>query len=466
MQKNKTKDIIVVGFALFAIFFGAGNLIFPPYLGILAGGEWAKSAIGFLITDPVFPVIGVIATAMVGGMADDLGKRVSHKFSVLIGTVSILTIGPFFAVPRTAATTHEVFTVQIFGDGTIESVPAWITSVIFFAITLILVINPTKVIDIIGKFLTPILIIILVGTIIVAIFNPAGEIAPEAPGAVNGMLGEQSLFLKGFTEGYQTMDALGAALMSGIVVTDLINKGYTEEKEQFKAACGVGLVAAILLAIVYGGLTYVGATLSSIPEFANEMLPADNRTGILVGLFTTMFGAAGKWAIGIAVALACLTTSIGLTGTAGNFFTRIFHKEDDDKFYKIIVTVCVVIAFLLSLFGVAKLIFFAVPILASIYPIYMTLFVVTLFDKWIKYNWTYTGAVIAVAIVSIPKGIFQYCAMNEIAAPGFLESYIGLLNKIPLASLDFNWIIPAIVGMILFTAISAIAKVGKTRDDM
>ncbi len=456
MQKNKTKDIIIVGFALFAIFFGAGNLIFPPYLGVMAGDGWKAAVGGFLLTDPIFPVIGVIATAMVGGMADDLGKRISHKFSVLIGTVSILTIGPFFAVPRTAATTHEVFTTQIFGD----DVARWVTSVVFFAITMVLVINPTKVIDIIGKFLTPILILILVGTIIVAIFNPAGEIV-SSPGEKFGLV--DNLFTKGFTEGYQTMDALGAALMSGIVVTDLINKGYTEKEEQFKVACGVGIVAAILLAIVYGGFTFVGATVSD--QFDAELL-ADDRTAILVGVFDKMFGTVGKWAIGIAVAVACLTTSIGLTGTAGNFFSRIFKRENDTNFYRAVVSVCVLIAFTLSLFGVTKLVFFAVPILSAIYPIYMILFLVTLFDKWIKYNWTYTGAVLAVAIVSIPMGIYQFLGMNEIEAPTFLAKYAELLDKIPLASLGFNWLIPAIVGITIFTLFSAVTNIGKTREDM
>ena len=462
MQKNKTKDIIIVGFALFAIFFGAGNLIFPPFLGVMAGKGWGISAIGFLTTDPVFPVLGVIATAMVGGMADDMGKRVGHWFAVLIGTISILAIGPFFCVPRTAATTHEVFTVQIFGDGTINSVPPVVTSVIFFALTLFLVINPSKVIDIIGKFLTPALLIILVGTIIVALVNPAGEMVP-APGIEHGLI--DNLFLKGFTEGYQTMDALGAALMSGIVVTDLINKGYDEEHERMKVTCGVGIVAGILLVIVYGGLTFVGATLSGLPEY-NDLMLADNRTGILVGLFTTYFGAVGKWAIGIAVALACLTTSVGLTSTAGNFFSRVLGKEGDIKTYRIIVCVAVLISFFLSLFGVSQLIFYAVPVLSAIYPIYMTLFIITLFDKHVKYNMTYIGAVIGVAVISLPKGAMMFCGMHELNMPGFLASYGNLIAKIPLANLDFNWILPAIIVGAVFTAIGAFGHVGKTRDDM
>ena len=450
MQKNKTKDMLVVGFALFAIFFGAGNLIFPSYLGAMSGNGWGISALGFLITDPVFPIIGVVATAMVGGMADDLGKRISRKFSVLIGTVSILTIGPFFAVPRTASTTHEIFTVQVFGNGDKDSISPWITSVVFFAVTLILVINPSKFIDIIGKFLTPVLILIIVVAIVMAIFKPAGNVVDTT--SLLSKLNVDNLFKKGFSDGYQTMDALGSALMSGIVVTDLINKGYKEEKERFKMTCGVGIVAAILLAIVYGGLTYVGATVSD--QFSSQVL-ADNKVAILVGIFGKMFGSVGKYAIGLAVTLACLTTSIGLVGTAGNFFTRVFHKEDDKNFYRIIVCICTGIA----------LILFAAPILLAIYPIYMVLFIITLFDKWVKYNWAYGGAVIVVALISIPSGITAAFGLQKMPPPEFLGNYMGFLSKLPLNDYGFNWLLPAICGFVIATIISAVGKVGKTRGD-
>lgn len=461
MQKNKTKDMLVVGFALFAIFFGAGNLIFPSYLGAMSGNGWGISALGFLITDPVFPIIGVVATAMVGGMADDLGKRISRKFSVLIGTVSILTIGPFFAVPRTASTTHEIFTVQVFGNGDKDSISPWITSVVFFAVTLILVINPSKFIDIIGKFLTPVLILIIVVAIVMAIFKPAGNVVDTT--SLLSKLNVDNLFKKGFSDGYQTMDALGSALMSGIVVTDLINKGYKEEKERFKMTCGVGIVAAILLAIVYGGLTYVGATVSD--QFSSQVI-ADNKVAILVGIFGKMFGSVGKYAIGLAVTLACLTTSIGLVGTAGNFFTRVFHKEDDKNFYRIIVCICTGIAFFLSLFGVQKLILFAAPILLAIYPIYMVLFIITLFDKWVKYNWAYGGAVIVVALISIPSGITAAFGLQKMPSPEFLGNYMGFLSKLPLNDYGFNWLLPAICGFVIATIISAVGKVGKTRGDV
>lgn len=458
MQKNKTKDIIVIGFALFAIFFGAGNLIFPPYLGAASGDSWAASALGFLTTDPIFPIIGVIATAMVGGMADDLGKRISRKFSIFLGAVSMLIIGPFFAVPRTGATTHEIFTVQVFGDGTMNSIPPVVTSVIFFGVSLFLVINPTKVIDIIGKFLTPFLILIIVAAIVIALFNPPG--APVEYAKTGQALGE-NLYITGFREGFQTMDALGSALMSGIVVTDLINKGYTEREEQFKATVGVGIVAGILLAIVYGGLTFVGSTVSD--QF-QDAAAAGDRVTILVGAFNALFGSTGKLVIGIAVALACLTTSVGLTSTAGNFFSRVFGKEGDIKTYRIIVSVCLAISFAISLIGVAGIIKVAVPILLAVFPVYMVLFLVTLFDSKLKYDWSYLGAVIVVACISIPEGLMAFFGMQGITPPSFIASLVTKYANLPLANFGLNWLIPGICGAIVFTVISAVAGIGGRRE--
>ena len=212
----KRKDVIVCGFALFAIFFGAGNLIFPPHLGVLAGDRWFTAMVGFLISDPVLPILGVIVTARLGGRADDLGKRVSPKFAKLIGTIAILTIGPFFAIPRTGATTHEVFIRSLF-----PSVPIWATSIVFFGLTLYITLNPGKVIDFIGQYLTPALLIILAIIVVIAIVNPPD---PKVTTDVQG------LFTMSFKEGYQTMDALGSPLMAGIGIRDLIRRGYHDKE--------------------------------------------------------------------------------------------------------------------------------------------------------------------------------------------------------------------------------------------
>lgn len=429
MKNIKNKDIIICGFALFAIFFGAGNLIFPPYLGVLSGDRWLQSMIGFLLTDPVLPIIGVLVTMRLGGRADDLGKRVSPKFAKLLGLLAILFIGPLFAVPRTGATTHEIFIQPIFG----ANVPIALTSIIFFGITLLIAINPTKVISYVGSILTPALLIILTVTIVMAIISPPGDIITT---------NETSLFSYGFKEGYQTMDGLGASLMAGLVITDLVRRGYTDKKTKLKAGTGVGIVAFILLALVYGGLNYAGATVVSY------YTPDTSRTDILIGMTELLLGNTGKFALSFAVALSCLTTSTGLISTCGNYFDTI----TDGKFkYKTVVIVATVVSFVISLLGVNNIINIAVPVLTAIYPVVIVLILLSIFDKKITYNWTYTGAVIGAFIVSLLEGLGLFGKMVGISG---LASLTRIVELIPLGKSGFGWVLPSILGSLMFTLIS------------
>lgn len=426
MEKIKRRDIITCGFALFAIFFGAGNLIFPPYLGVMSGDRWYQSMIGFLLTDPVLPIIGVLVTMRLGGRADDLGKRVSPKFAKLLGTLAILFIGPLFAVPRTGATTHEIFTQPLFGD----SVSIIITAIIFFALTWWLAINPSKVIDYVGNILTPILLVILAVIVVMSIVSPPGPMMTTD---------ETGLFTYGFKEGYQTMDGLGAALMAGLVITDLVRRGYEDEETRLKAGTGVGIVAFVLLAFVYGGLTYAGATVGSY--FTTDT----PRTDILIGMTTLLMGNFGRLAMGIAVASACLTTSTGLVSTCGNYFETI---TDGKLTYKTVVTVAVVVAFIISLLGVDAIINIAVPVLTAIYPVVIVLILMSIFDKKIKHDWTYMGAVIGAFITSLSEGLGLFGEMVGIKA---LTSLSGIVKILPLGEAGFGWIFPSVMGVMIFT---------------
>ncbi|MDO5037708.1 MAG: branched-chain amino acid transport system II carrier protein [Tissierellia bacterium] len=423
-MSKKTRDVIVVGFALFAIFFGAGNLIFPPYLGVLSGASWGQSILGFLITDPVLPILGVIATAMMGGKAEDLGKQVGPRFSIFLAGLSMLAIGPFFSVPRTAATTHEIAISQVF-----PQVPIWVTTVVFFALTLWLVINPSKIMERVGKFLTPGLILVLTVIILAAIFKPAGTLAlREDPG----------FFLRGFKEGYQTMDALGASLMTGVVVSDLMTRGYREEKIQRRMAMGAGLVAFILLAYIYTGLAYLGASSSSF------LTPDMDRTAILLQSVQAVLGPVGAVVLALAVSLACLTTSVGLTAACGNFFSTVSKGALS---YRLVALVSVGVSFLISLLGVEGIINLAVPILEVLYPVIIALIVMTFFDRWIVYNWTYTGMVAGAFVCGLIPILNRYLGLF----PGLAERIGGL----PLNQVGMEWLLPALA---LSLAMTLLAK--------
>ena len=437
MSRKKIIDIIICGFALFAIFFGAGNLIFPPYLGVISGNNWGIANIAFLLSDPLLPILGVIVTALLGGQATDLGKRVSKHFSIIIGAISIILIGPLFAVPRTGATTHEIF-VQSF----VPSAPQWITSLIFFGLTLYIAIHSHTVIDAIGKYLTPILLFILLLVFIAAVIQPNASFQTTT---------STGLFSQSFKEGYQTMDALGAALMAGVVISDLTRRGYTEKKEQHQMMFGVGIVSFILLALVYSSLTYAGATVSTVYDSTIQ------RPALLIGLIEQLLGSFGKVAMGIAVSFACLTTSVGLITTCGHYFSTLTNGKLE---YKKIVVVSVVISFLLSLLGVDALLQLAVPVLSAIYPMVIALIFLSIFDRYIVYNWTYTGAVVGAFFIG---GIQAIHLFSQMQGGNFLSGLADWTNTLPLHQFGFEWLVPAIIGSVLFTIISKFTGMGHKR---
>ena len=437
MSRKKITDIIICGFALFAIFFGAGNLIFPPYLGVISGNNWGIANIAFLLSDPLLPILGVIVTALLGGQATDLGKRVSKHFSIIIGAISIILIGPLFAVPRTGATTHEIF-VQSF----VPSAPQWITSLIFFGLTLYIAIHSHTVIDAIGKYLTPILLVILLLVFIAAVVQPnAGFQTTTSAG----------LFSQSFKEGYQTMDALGAALMAGVVISDLTRRGYTEKKEQHQMMFGVGIVSFILLALVYSSLTYAGATVSTVYDSTVQ------RPALLIGLIEQLLGSFGKVAMGIAVSFACLTTSVGLITTCGHYFSTLTNGKLE---YKKIVIVSAVLSFLLSLLGVDALLQLAVPVLSAIYPMVIALIFLSIFDRYIVYNWTYTGAVVGAFFIG---GIQAIHLFSQMQGGNFLSRLADWTNTLPLHQFGFEWLVPAIIGSVVFTVISKFTGLGSKK---
>lgn len=434
-MNKRTQDIFVSGLALFAIFFGAGNLIFPPYLGVTTGDGWFATMCGFLLADPVIPILTVFITAFAGGRAVDLGKRVSPGFAKLLSLVAIICIGPAFAIPRTAATTHEVGVMPFFPNA-----PAFITSIIFFAITFALAYKESGVVDIIGKYITPALLIFLVLIIAKAIITPVGAIVPVEH--------DGGFFVSGFYEGYQTLDALAAPLFTGIVVADLIRKGYGEvsEKERRSFIMMVGLVCFVALAVVYGGLTYLGAQGSSM--FTAD----DSRVEILVSLVGMLFGSFGKIALGLAVALACLTTSVGLTSAAGNFFEDISNGKIK---YGITVIIVTVISFALSLIGVDAIIALAGPVLTIVYPIIIALVFYMMFEKRVRYDMAYIVMVAGVLVIAVIETVGDKIGLGSLAAS---------IQNLPLGQFGFTWFVPSLVCFAVGYLIGKMG-VGKTIDD-
>lgn len=417
---NRKKDILISGLALFAIFFGAGNLIFPPYLGVITGDGWLATMVGFLLADPVIPILTVIVTAAAGGKAVDIGKRVGDKFAKILTLLAIICIGPAFAIPRTAATTYEVGFQSFF-----PNLPIWVVTIVFFAITFALSFKESNVVNIIGKYITPALLVFLFIVIVKAIISPIGK-PVDVP--VEG-----GYFVKGFYEGYQTLDAFASPLFTGIVVADLMRKGYGKQspKDRLSFIISVGIVASIFLSLVYGGLTYLGASGSSI--FTAD----DSRVDILVSLVYMTLGNFGKFALSVCVTLACLTTAIGLTSSAGNFIEELTHGKVKYIYTVIVVTI---ISFLLSSLGVDAIINLAVPVLTIGYPIIIALVFYMIFDKKVPYNMAYILMVIGVTIVAVIETFGKQLGLGAL---------VEIIKSLPLAQFGFTWFIPSLVCFII-----------------
>lgn len=421
MKNNNIGHIVVLGFALFAMFFGAGNLILPPFIGLKTSHEWFLAMVGFGLTGVIGPFLGILAVVKSGEGFTDLGKRVNPVFSVILGTIIMLTIGPLIAIPRTAATTYEIGLLPIF-----PSITPLIGSIGFFVVTLFLSISKSKIVDIIGKYLTPLLIVLLFVLVIAGIINPPNvDLVPTMSGI--------EAFGTGFEEGYQTLDVLASVIFAGIIIASAKAKGYTTIQQRSSVSTYAGLIAVFFLFFIYGGLLYLGAT--------SGYALTDNvvRTELLLSVSKQLLGEYGTYAVSLAIALACLTTAIALTGAVGSFFektTRGFIS------YKVGVVLSCVISAFLAVNSVDSIIAYAIPLLMFVYPITFAMVIyIVFFGKWINGKAPYIGAVAITALVSL------------LSIPGYLSIDVPIFIKIkeflPGASHNLEWILPSLLGFIL-----------------
>ena len=416
---KKKKDIVTVGFALFSIFFGASNLIFPPFIGVTSGSEWITSFLGFILGDVGIILLSIYAVAKAGGYQVIMG-RAGKKFGVTLEVITMLCLGPIIAIPRTAATTFEL-SVQPF-TANLTSV---VFSILFFAVTLLLTIRPSKVMDIIGKFLTPVLLIALMILIGKGLISPLGTL--------NEIPNTGELFSHGVTQGYQTMDALAIGGVTALMMTSFLNKGYTKKKEQISLTIKSAILASAGLVLVYGGLTYLGATVST--QFNGSV----SQTALLISITQQLMGQAGMIILGIIVALACLTTAIGLTSMTSKYFEDVTNKKL--KYEYIAIFICVFSA-IASNVGVDTIISLSVPVLTVIYPVSVSLIILSLFKNFFTHNLSFIFAGYTTLILSI------LTVLN-----------VSIMNELPLAQFGFNWLIPALIFAIIGQVIGSKQKV-------
>jgi branched-chain amino acid:cation transporter, LIVCS family len=416
MNTFKNKEIWVSGFALFSLFFGAGNLILPTSLGVKSGSNWWIVLFGFAVTAVVIPILSIFAHAKLQGTLYDFGKKVSPIFSTvfcfLIYAIAIAIPGP-----RTAAVTHEM-TVRPFFD-----VSPLLTSTIYFGLVFIFVINRSKIIDVLGKFLTPIIVIILLIIIILAIISsPKTNLLPTI----------KNPFADGILEGYQTFDAIAGVVVGAVMIVSLNfgNLHTFDEKKQVISKSG--LIAGVGLLLIYGGLIFSGFLFSAtFPENAT-------RIDILTSLSLQTLGGFGRIFLSVLVALACFTTAVGVvTGTA-DYIKGIC--KNSQKAFVITAVICSIIGILVGSFQVDFIIILAVPALMFLYPITIVLILLNVIPDKFGSKIVFRAVVFTTFLFSIPDFL------------GFIidEKYlVTIKNIIPLANNNMGWVLPSLLVFVL-----------------
>ena len=411
MQKsnNTVRDIIVVGFALFSMFFGAGNVIFPPYLGMESGPQWLLGFSAYFIADIGLALLGVFALLRVGS-SEAVTLRLGKIPAELLMCAIILCIGPMVAIPRTSATTFEMAITP-----NIPGVSPVLFSVLFFALILALCIKESAVVDIVGKVLTPLLLVGLFAIIIKGIVTPLGEIA-ALPQIANAAV-------TGIKAGYQTMDALAALPFGIIVLQSVTAKGYDSGRKQFRVVGGAAVLAGVLLLCVYMGLAYLGATVSA--QYTSDI----GRAQLIMALVEALMGKVGVILFGVVVGLACVTTAIALTSSAAAYFAELCRGKVS---YKVFVIAICVFSAVVSNLGLDRIVAVAAPVLDVIYPPTLVLIFISLLAPRLP-DRASRGAAIGALLTSV------LCALN---ANGI---HIPFMANLPLYDLGLSWLLPAVI---------------------
>ncbi|WP_347115384.1 branched-chain amino acid transporter carrier protein BrnQ [Leclercia sp. S52] len=417
----KSRDIIALGFMTFALFVGAGNIIFPPMVGLQAGEHVWTAAIGFLITAVGLPVLTVVALAKVGGGVDSLSAPIGKVAGVMLAVVCYLAIGPLFATPRTATVSFEVGIAPLTGDGPL---PLFIYSLVYFAIVILVSLYPGKLLDTVGNFLAPMKILALLVLAVAAIIWPAGPLSSATEAYQN------AAFSNGFVNGYLTMDTLGAMAFGIVIVNAARSRGVTEARLLTRYTVWAGLMAGAGLALLYLALFRLGSDSSVLVD------QGANGAAILHAYVQHTFGGAGSMMLAILIFLACLVTAVGLTCACAEFFAQYVPLS-----YRTLVFILGGFSMAVSNLGLSHLIQVSIPVLTTIYPPCIVLVVLSFTRGW----WNNSTRIIASAMfISLLFGMLDGIKASAISA--MLPAWT---QRLPLSEQGLAWLMPTVVALVL-----------------
>ncbi|TAI47462.1 branched-chain amino acid transport system II carrier protein [Flagellimonas allohymeniacidonis] len=406
------KSIAVVAFALFSLFFGAGNLILPPQLGFKAGNLWWLVALGFSLSAVLIPILGILAHSRLQGTMFDFADKVSPTFS-LVYCYIVYAISIALPSPRTASVTHEMAVEPLWDTSSL------VTSLIYFTLVYIFVINRSKILDVIGKFLTPAILLVLV--LVIGIASATLDFS-------FGATSFASPFSHAILEGYQTFDAIGAVVVGGVIIISINLKHKDASYEAKKSLIAkAGIFAGLGLFLVYTGLMLTGAL------FQNDFEAGITRTALLRGISLETLGNVTNGFLTVLVSLACFTTAVGIvTGTA-DFVKGRFG--DSQKAYIFTAILGCVLGVLMGQFNVGYIIAVALPALMFIYPITIVLILLNILPTRYATPKVFRWVVTATILFSVP---------DFMASVGWGDAILPYVSWIPLQSFHLGWALPAL----------------------
>ncbi len=430
----KKKELLMIGLMVFSIFFGAGNLIFPPIIGKQAGTNVVTTMLFFSITAIIFPILGVVAVAKSNGLRN-LANRVDPIFSIIFTIATYLAIGPALAMPRAGTLPFEIAISPYIPANVPKGLILFIYTTVFFGVVYWLSLSPNKLLERISKITSPIFLVLILMLFVGTFLKPMGEYMPPEP------LYAKNMGLQGFLDGYLTLDAL-AGLNYGLVVVYVIKqKNVLEESKIAKIVISTGIFAGILLFVVYMMLAHVGA--SSISKFPNT----SNGAEILADVMKYLYGNFGAVLLACMFTVACLNIGVGLTTSLSQYFHSMVKRVP----YKVWATIWVIWSYMLANLGLNKIMEYSVPVLLAIYPASLVLIVLALIDKYIKGSSTvYRFVIYPTVVISIIHTLDKINIEIPLAS--------SLVKKLPLQSADLGWLSAAGICFVIGFIISKVTE--------
>ena len=422
IQKLDLKTKFLMGVTLFSMFFGAGNLIFPPYLGAQAGTSAWTAFIGFAMSAVGLPVLGVIAVTVSGGL-NALASRVHPKFAFVYIAVLYLAIGPCLAIPRTASTSFSMAGPPFLPESVPEAPVQLLYTIVFFLAASLVAMHPEKLTEYLGKRLTPVLLTLIAALFLAALVNPAGPAAAPAEAYASAAP------VEGFLYGYQTMDTLAALNFGMIVALNVQALGVREEKAVTGETVFAGWIAGALLLAVYAMLTFVG-------RLSGKAFPGTaDGTEVLMRTAEHLFGKAGALILALIFVIACFNTCVGLLSCCGKYFNGCFPRIG----YRAWVWGFAAVSAVLANVGLEAILLFSVPVLNAIYPLAILLIVLAFLKRALTrfpavYPWT--------ALLCGVSSVLTVLEQQGLSIPGVT----GLIHAIPGYAAGFGWLLPTVLG--------------------